>query len=58
MCSFVLELAEDVCKNTTVLVVGDLGLGVKSALDGEALAVGGFDDDVLASLQITTLGIN
>lgn len=35
------ELAENVCEDTTVLVEGDLGVGVQSAGSGDRLAGAG-----------------
>jgi hypothetical protein len=57
-CSFVLELAENVVENTSVLVVSNLGVGIETASYGELLATVGGDGYILADPEGTALKIN
>jgi len=45
-------------EDASVLEIGDLGVGVKSALDNEALACVGGHGDVLADAEVSTLHID
>lgn len=56
--SFVLELTEDVMEDTTVLIVSNFGISVKTALNNKRLAAVGSHFDVLADLHIATLSVD
>merc|ERR1719272_266308 len=56
--SFVLELAEHVLEDTTVLEVSDLWVSIESAGNSEALSAFSCNIDVLADLEVTTLHVN
>jgi hypothetical protein len=56
--SFVLELAENVVEDTTVLEVGDFGISIESASNCEGLAIVSLDSDVLVNLKVATLHVD
>lgn len=56
--SRVLDLAEDVVEDTSVLEVCDFWVSVESASDSEGLSGAGLDLNVLANLEVTTLHVD